>query len=158
MKTIKKIEIRARRIPVAAEDREIYGGHIDTPDSAAAVARAILEPSEVDVERFAVLVLDAKLKVIGTSIVATGGVDRCPVEAASVFRPAILLGGGAVIIAHNHPSGDPSPSGEDISLTRRMARAGKILGVEVIDHVIVTATGSASLAELGFLPNAGGDE
>ena len=58
-----------------------------------------------------------------------------------MFKPAILAGSAAVLIAHNHPSGDPDPSGEDVALTRRLASAGAILGIEVIDHIIVGEAG-----------------
>jgi DNA repair protein RadC len=65
-----------------------------------------------------------------------------------VFRAAIMSGGAAVVLIHNHPSGDPNPSGEDLQLTRRMAQAGQILGISVLDHVVIGDGCFRSIAEL----------
>jgi DNA repair protein RadC len=87
--------------------------------------------------------------------VAEGAVDLCPVDPREVFGAALRERGSAVVIAHNHPSGDPEPSPEDIALTKRLAQAGAVLGVPVLDHIIVGSANGlfVSLAERGFLPS-----
>ena len=89
-------------------------------------------------ETFFTLLLDTKNKVIGSPVEATRGLlDQCPVHPREIFREAVRNGQTAsVILAHNHPSGDPTPSKEDIDITRRLVEAGKILGIPIVDHVI----------------------
>lgn len=89
-------------------------------------------------EFFYVLLLDAKNRLVGQPIhVATGSHDRCPASPTEIFGPVIKRGCTAAIIAHNHPSGDPTPSREDISITIRLVDAAKILGVRLLDHIVV---------------------
>lgn len=110
------------------------------------------------VEHFVAVVLDVRNRPIHTEVVGKGAVDSCHVDVRSVFHPAILHLGSAVIVAHNHPSGDPTPSPEDLTLTKRLVDAGKLLGVPVLDHIIL-ATGRyaqtdkpfVSLAETGVM-------
>jgi DNA repair protein RadC len=107
-----------------------------------------------DRERLVVVVLDTKNRPRHVSTVAVGSVDLCPVDPREVFGAALRERGSAVIIAHNHPSGDPNPSPEDVALTTRLAQAGAILGMPVLDHIIVgNANGTfVSLAERGLVP------
>lgn len=105
------------------------------PSHAAAVCTAILNLEVVEV--FIVLLLDTKMRVIAYHEVGRGSVDRCFAHPRDVFRPAVLANTSAVVIAHNHPSGDSTPSAEDHALTTRLVSAGKILGIEVLDHIIV---------------------
>ncbi len=89
-------------------------------------------------EFFYVLLLDAKNRLVGQPIhVATGSHDRCPASPTEIFSPVIKRGCTAAIIAHNHPSGDPTPSREDIAITIRLVDAAKILGVRLLDHIVV---------------------
>ncbi len=89
-------------------------------------------------EFFYVLLLDAKNRLVGQPIhVATGSHDRCPASPTEIFGPVIKRGCTAAIIAHNHPSGDPTPSREDIAITIRLVDAAKILGVRLLDHIVV---------------------
>jgi DNA repair protein RadC len=69
------------------------------------------------------------------------------VHPREVFRPAVRLGAAALVLVHNHPSGDPSPSSEDVALTERLRQAGELLGIRVLDHVVIGQGGYASLAE-----------
>ena len=103
------------------------------------------------IERFRVLHLDSKNRLIRDEIVSEGTTDQSAVHVREVIRRAIDLGSTALILVHNHPSGDPSPSRQDIALTREIAAAGKPLGVAVHDHVIVGSSGHASLRALGLL-------
>ena len=104
-------------------------------------------------ETFFVLLLDTKNKVIGAPVECTRGLlDTSLVHPREVFREAVRNSAASVILAHNHPSGDPTPSKEDIAITRRLVEAGKILGIRVVDHVILgrpsdMTTGFVSLLE-----------
>jgi DNA repair protein RadC len=100
-------------------------------------------------EEFLVLLLDAKHRKLREVRVSQGSLTAAIVHPREVFAPAIHEAAAAVILVHNHPSGDPSPSPEDLSLTRRLREAGTILGIEVLDHVIVGANAYYSFAEAG---------
>ena len=88
-------------------------------------------------EQFGVVLLDTKHRVIRTAVVATGTLNAAIVEPRDVFREAALGGASAIIAFHNHPSGDPGPSPEDVELTRRLSAAGVLMGIELIDHIIL---------------------
>jgi len=102
-------------------------------------------------ERFWVLPLDRKNKPLAILQTSQGTVDASLVHPRDVFAPAIVSNAAGVIVAHNHPSGDPEPSPEDLAVTRRLAAAGQTLGISLLDHVIIGATGYVSLAERGLL-------
>jgi DNA repair protein RadC len=107
-------------------------------------------------ECLAVLILNSRRRVKGHAMVTTGTLDTTLAHAREVFRTAIIASAHAVILMHNHPSGEAMPSEGDIMTTRKMAQAGDVLGIEVLDHVIVTGQnpacpkGYASLRELGY--------
>jgi DNA repair protein RadC len=103
------------------------------------------------VEHFGVLLVDAKHRVLKTALLTVGTLDRSVVHPREVFGEAAAARAAAVILFHNHPSGDPTPSRDDEVLTRRMRAAGEIMGIEVLDHVVLAATKYASLRELGHL-------
>jgi DNA repair protein RadC len=88
-------------------------------------------------EQFVVILLNNKNKVIGTEIVSEGSLSSSIVHPREVFAPAILHHAAAIMVAHNHPSGDPKPSIEDEEVTRQLLRSGKVLGIPMIDHVII---------------------
>ena len=104
-------------------------------------------------ETFFVLLLDTKSKVIGSPVECTRGLlDTSLVHPREVFREAVRQSAASVILAHNHPSGDPTPSKEDIDITRRLVEAGRILSIRIVDHVICgrpsdTTPGFVSLRE-----------
>ena len=89
------------------------------------------------VEHFGVLLLDTKHRVMRTSIVSIGSLDASVVHPREVFREATTAGASAIVLFHNHPSGDPAPSDDDVVLTERLVRAGDLMGIVVLDHVIV---------------------
>jgi DNA repair protein RadC len=103
-------------------------------------------------ERFWVLSLDARGRKVALEEVARGGANMVHVAARDVFAGPMADAASCVILAHNHPSGDPAPSGEDLTLTEELAHAGELLGIPVRDHVIVGDGRFVSLAELGHLP------
>ena len=89
------------------------------------------------VEQFGVLLLDTKQRVLRTSVLSVGTLDASIVHPREVFREATAAGAAAIVLFHNHPSGDPEPSDDDIKLTDRMAAAGVLMGIQVVDHVIL---------------------
>ncbi len=101
-------------------------------------------------EHFCLMVLDARRRVIGLNQVSVGTLSASLVHPREVFRAAILLNAAAVIVAHNHPSGDPAPSSEDREVTRRLQRAGELLGIPVADHVVLGEGVGDSLRYFSF--------
>jgi len=102
-------------------------------------------------ERFLVLLLDGRHRVRREVLTSQGTLTASLVHPREVFRPALREGAAALILVHNHPSGDPTPSREDREVTRRLVRAGELLGVPVLDHVVVAEGGYVSLREAGAL-------
>lgn len=100
-------------------------------------------------ETFQVVILDPRCQVLGVETVAVGAADGVAVHPREVFRPAIRRNATAVILAHNHPSGDPAPSADDVGLTRRLVAAGRIIGIDVLDHLIVGDGCFVSMRRLG---------
>lgn len=105
----------------------------------------------VDVEQAGVLLLDARHRVLSARVLTRGTVDAAPIHPRDVFREAMLAGAAAVVLFHNHPSGDPLPSAEDLALTQRMVEAGEVMGIAVVDHLILGDTTYCSLREIGKL-------
>lgn len=102
-------------------------------------------------ECFAVLYLNSRNQSLACETVAVGGLNVAALQPREVFGPALTMGAAAVILAHNHPSGDPTPSPEDLTVTRHLLEAGRLLGVEVLDHLVVCAERFRSLRESGAL-------
>jgi DNA repair protein RadC len=129
--------MRAFRIELVRES-----GASDVPGEilrdSVGVARVLAPEFEgLDREKFIVLLLDAKHRMIGVTTVSIGSLTASIVHPREVFKPAIAGNAAAVILAHNHPSGDPAPSLEDVELTSRLREAGELLGIRVLDHVIL---------------------
>jgi DNA repair protein RadC len=108
--------------------------------------------ADSEVERFLAIPADARNRPIGRIELAKGGLHACPVSPADAFRSLLRAAASGVVFVHNHPSGDPSPSPEDIALTDRLERAGELVGVRVLAHVILAREGSFSFADAGLLP------
>jgi DNA repair protein RadC len=89
------------------------------------------------VEQFGVVLLDTKHRILRTTLLSVGTLDASIVHPREVFRAAASAGAAALVLFHNHPSGDPTPSGDDVDLTKRMIRAGELMGITVLDHVII---------------------
>lgn len=121
---------------------------IDEPSAAAAVFKQFLE--DQDREHFAALLLDRRGKIIGYHTVSIGSLSSSVVHPRETFKMAILASASSIILGHNHPSGDVTPSQEDIGVTNRLIEAGKILGIEVLDHVII-GDGHFSFKEKGMM-------
>ena len=87
-------------------------------------------------EEVHIIMFNAKMKPIGSALIGMGGLTTCPASLADIFRPAICKGAYAICLTHNHPSGETEPSVQDDVLTKNAIAAGKILGIEVVDHII----------------------
>jgi len=127
--------VKAARRPVASAE-----------DAAAVVASYL---KGADREHCVAVLLDARHKVIGLNTVSIGTVSASLVHPREVFKPAILANASAVILAHNHPSGELEPSEHDVDLTRRLIEAGKLLGIELLDHLILCDGAHLSLRASG---------
>ena len=99
------------------------------------------------VEQFGVVLLDTKHRVMRTTIVTVGTLDASIVHPREIFREAAAAGAAAIVVFHNHPSGDPEPSGDDVALTHRLIAAGVLMGIDVIDHVILGNVRYCSMKE-----------
>jgi len=97
----------------------------------------------------AVLLLDVRLSLIALEIVAIGAVAHVSIEAREVFAPAVAARASSIVLAHNHPSGDPEPSAQDADFTRAMVEAGRVLNIDVVDHLIVTPRSYYSFRRCG---------
>lgn len=102
-------------------------------------------------ERFVTFWLNARNGISGFEIVSEGTLNASIVHPREVFHGTILVRAASINIAHNHPSGNPEPSSEDIEITRQIKESGKILGISLLDHLIITHEGHASFAERGLL-------
>ena len=103
-----------------------------------------------DCECFAVLLLNTRRRVKGHQLISIGTLDTILVHPREVFRGALIAAAAAIVIMHNHPSGEPTPSEADIKVTRDLIRAGQLLKIEVLDHVIIGRPNHCSLRELGY--------
>jgi len=124
-------------------------------------ARVYLKPKEVwkelknirdnKKEHFVIFYLDSRNQEIKREIISIGSLNTSLVHPREVFEPAVRNLAAQIILAHNHPSGDPEPSEDDITITKRLVEAGKIMGIEVVDHIIVVKNGFLSFKEKGLL-------
>jgi DNA repair protein RadC len=125
----------------------------DTPDKVAAYWQLhIATHPYFDPERecLAVMLLNTRRKAKGHQIISIGTMDTLLVSPSSVFRLAVMASAASIVVAHNHPSGDQTPSEADIKVTRDLIRAGQLLKIEVVDHVVIGRPGFSSLRALGY--------
>ena len=102
-------------------------------------------------EHFVGFYLNARNQLLARDLLSVGSLSASIVHPREVFQPAIVRGAAGVIVAHNHPSGDPEPSPEDVAVTRRLADAGMLLGIELLDHLVIAERGHVSLKARGHL-------
>lgn len=144
------IKIDIVKIKVVKEGiLEVEKDKISEPNDAYLIATKFLEG--VDREYLIVLNLNTKNRVTSLNTVSMGSLNSSIVHPREVFKPAILGNAASIIIAHNHPSGDPNPSKEDISITNRLKECGKLLGIELLDHIIVGENTYISFKEEGII-------
>jgi DNA repair protein RadC len=133
-----------RRLLLPAEEEDIFTSPKDVFKSAKDVRKA-------KKEHFIVFYLNTRNKVIKRETISVGNLNSSIVHPREVFEPAVRESAASVILAHNHPSGDATPSDDDIQLTKRMVKAGEIMGIEVLDHLVVTEKGYVSFKDQGLL-------
>ncbi len=121
---------------------------IEVPADAHEILREFIGDS--DREHFVVLLLDSRNRVIGINTVSIGNLNSSIVHPREVMKAAILANAAGIILCHNHPSGDPDPSGEDLSMTERLKLAGELLGIPVFDHLVLGNSTFCSFKERGI--------
>ncbi len=138
------IELGRRLTLESPHDRPSIG----SPKEAADLV--LYEMSILEQEEFRVMLLDRRNKVMETNTLYIGSVSSSQVRISEVFKEAVRKNSSSVILFHNHPTGDPTPSADDISVTRAIIQAGKILDIEVLDHIIIGAGVFTSMKEKGL--------
>jgi DNA repair protein RadC len=128
----------------------------DTPEKAVAYWRTHIETAlyfNPDCECLAVLMLNTRRRVKGHQLLTFGTQDTLLVDPRAVFRAPMIAGAAAIVLMHNHPSGEPDPSEADIKVTRDLIRAGQLLKIDVLDHVVIGNPRFCSLRQLGWFSN-----
>lgn len=119
------------------------------PEDAVALVEPVLRGA--DREHCLLVALDVRHRLLEVSTISIGSVDHTFMGAREIYRDALLIGASAIFLAHNHPSGDPTPSADDRRVTRRLAQAGSAIGIDLLDHLVVGEPDWVSLARTGVL-------
>jgi DNA repair protein RadC len=122
-----------------------------SPEDAYKAITTITNVQEEAQEVFGILILNTKNKIVAVHEISRGTLSSTLLHPREVFKPAVLHNAAAIICFHNHPSGDTEPSKDDIEATKRLIEAGKIMGIEVLDHIVVGDDGYVSLKERGVM-------
>ena len=138
------LEIGRRLVATAPEERP----RVSSPDDAFHLLKS--EMMFLDQEHLRLILLDTRNRVLRTPTIYVGSLNTSVIRVGELFRAAIRENAAAFIIAHNHPSGDPSPSPEDINVTRQIVQAGKLLDVDVLDHIVIGRNRYVSLKQRGL--------
>ena len=137
-------ELGRRLLVAAPHERPV----VKSPADAANLL--MLEMGALEQEHLRTLIMDTKNRVLKVHEVYVGSLNTAVVRVAELFREAIRMNAAAIIVAHNHPSGDPTPSAEDVHVTRQIVEAGKLLNVDVLDHLVICQARWVSLRERGL--------
>lgn len=138
------LEIGRRLLTTAPQEKP----HVTSPADAANLIMS--EMSFLEKEHLRLVLMDTRNYVIGTPTIYVGSLNTSVVRIGELFRPAIKENAAAFIVAHNHPSGDPSPSAEDVRVTRKIVQAGELLNIEVLDHIVIGHNRFVSMKERGL--------
>ena len=125
------LELGRRFVSLAPQERAV----INSPQDVANLLLA--DMSVLDQEHLRILLLNTRNEVLGIQEIYVGNVNSSVVRAAEVFRPAVQANAPSIIVVHNHPSGDPAPSSQDVDITNELISTGKLLGIELLDHVVL---------------------
>jgi len=131
----------------AMYDEKKIGSSYDAYKAITEITKVQEEAQEV----FGILILDTANKIVAVHEISRGTLNASMVHPREVFKPAVLHNAASIICFHNHPSGDPKPSKEDIETTNRLVEAGKIMGIKVLDHIVVGDDKYTSLKEMGVI-------
>ncbi len=142
--TLKQIRTKRHRY-----DLEDY--RITSPLVCYKVLQYLLDLKSEPVEKFGIIALNTKNKIVGIHIIGTGTIDQIYIEPRQVYMAALLNNAKAIIAFHNHPSGDATPSRDDLFLTQRLKKAGQIMCIELLDHLITGERNYVSLREQGLV-------
>jgi len=123
--------------------------NIKNPESVVKAIRSSIKDKAK--EHFKLILLNPRNKIIGISTISIGTLNASLVHPREVFKDAIMHSAASVVLAHNHPSGDPEPSEDDLKITKKLVDSGKLLGIEVLDHIIIAKNGFKSLANEGLI-------
>ena len=124
---------------------------MNSPEKIARLGRDVLRLHEQTEEYLYMFCMNVKLELISVFELSHGNVNSSIVSVREMFQKALLANAVSIILMHNHPSGDPSPSREDVNTTKRAVQAGELLGVQVLDHIIIGRPGFSSLKEKGYI-------
>jgi len=138
-----------RRQDQAVDRPSNYKYELTSPQAVVKAVRTSIEDKAK--EHFKLVLLNVRNSILDVSTISVGTVSASLVHPREVFKKAIAHGASSVVLAHNHPSGNPEPSEDDVKLTQRLAEAGRLLGIEVLDHIIVTTKDFVSFKERGLL-------
>jgi DNA repair protein RadC len=138
------LELGRRMLSISPEDRFV----IRSPADVAQLLMA--EMAHLAQEHFRVLYLDTRNRLLGTETVYVGSLNASHIRVGEVFRDAVKRNCAAIIVVHNHPSGDPTPSPEDVEVTRQLVAAGNLLDIDVLDHLVIGQQRFVSLRERGL--------
>ena len=138
-------------LKVVRERRPGYGQQRSLRTSAEVFAAFRARCEQADREEFIAVFLDGKNRLIGFNVVSVGSLTASLVHPREVFKPAILANAAALVVVHNHPSGDPTPSAEDQAITDRLKKAAELLGMSLLDHVVIGDGRYVSFADTGIL-------
>lgn len=143
-------------LEMVREDRCLYGPErITSPDSAVRMAGPL--SARADREMMVVMGMTVQMEPISVEVVAVGGLDTCMVDVRNIFKHALLCNAACIMCSHDHPSGSPGPSREDSEMTGRIQEAGRILGIRLVDHIIISTEGYHSFREHGMAEDGPGD-
>lgn len=150
---MKRIQVVFEKVVLVREKLGRYDlpRKIESPEDAYRSVITLTNAQEEAQEVFGVLILNIKNKIVAVHEISRGELNSSLIHPREVFKPAVLHNAAAIICFHNHPSGEPEPSREDIETTKRLVEAGKIMGIEVLDHIIVGEEDYASLKERGVM-------
>jgi DNA repair protein RadC len=144
-KSVRTVKLRLKRSRYADLETELQT--IGSPDDVYTILRAVFDSLDVHQEHLILLVVNTAGDVTGFKVISSGSQDSGLVDCKVLFRNALLLGARSIIIAHNHPSGNLKPSTHDLSITKTVAEAGRIIDIHLLDHIIYTENGYTSLRE-----------
>lgn len=149
-KTNVKKRINIITTKIVRESSILYENRtINSPDTAADLLKGFLQ--DEDRENFIIVCLNTKNAPTSLCTISVGSMNASIVHPREVFRPAIATNASGIILSHNHPSGNPEPSSEDMETTKRLVEAGNILGIKVLDHIIIGFNNWISLKERGLI-------
>jgi DNA repair protein RadC len=149
--TMESISLYALKMIKEKEVLYVTDNLITSPEGVYDLVEKVYELSSEAVEKFGIITLNTKNKVVGMHIISVGTLNSTPVHPREVFKTALCNNAASIICFHNHPSGQCDPSPEDIGVTQQLSKAGQLLGIKVLDHIIIGEGSYISLNERGHM-------